>query len=266
MKKVLLYVDAENVSKADVTEQVNLTRKYLAEDEMLIGKFYGSQEQLGEMPSICYALGLEFVETSSIVASGKNVTDMKIVADCACDVYATYADVSRVVLLSSDSDFLPLCFKLISRGVNVHTPLYIKNHARKTLGDLENELINSGFSCIQLDGALFTLFPIFRSRLQAEYPDTLIKAFLDRKRRKFVRDAASVLRDEILEELSQIPIEEFGFDSVVRLAKVTAIDNHSVGLMDLFTKKFFGQSYSTNNICYRLQEVIHRVCEGGNEG
>ena len=142
--KNLVYVDAENISKEDFTQVLTEARQ-MACVGSVTGKFYGNRDVIGEMLNIGYNGGFEFIETSSIVRSRKNVTDMKITVDCITDVMdwiaqgLSVADLT-VHLVSGDCDFVPLIYKLRGLGLQVELPISVSGMEEKTLADLEAAL------------------------------------------------------------------------------------------------------------------------------
>ena len=122
MYKILVYVDAENVTfstfKPYWDEAIALNGFY-----EIIGKFYGSKDLLGGTVKQYLSLGLEYCETSALSSEcHKNLADMKLITDCLHDVLHTYnTEVAQVYLLSKDYDFLPTVYKLKSLGMDTVT-------------------------------------------------------------------------------------------------------------------------------------------------
>ena len=111
MGKILIFIDAENVSKEQVTNALHDARSLSGKEDTLIGKFYGCSNVLGEMINEYLALGLEFVETSVYSLRKKNITDMKLMVDCLFDVVEAYrGDIKAIYILSNDYDYNPLVY------------------------------------------------------------------------------------------------------------------------------------------------------------
>lgn len=142
MYKILVYVDAENVTfstfKPYWDEAIALNGFY-----EIIGKFYGSKDLLGGTVKQYLSLGLEYCETSALSSEcHKNLADMKLITDCLHDVLHTYnTEVAQVYLLSKgkliqSGDFSYLlykgqlmAFKYSGKSMNIVIPDKVGNVA-----------------------------------------------------------------------------------------------------------------------------------------
>jgi hypothetical protein len=241
MKKVLLYVDAENVSIDDVNQKVEELKNSLASDEQLVGKFYGGVNVIGGLMSTCYQLGLEYTETSSLNRGVKNLTDMKIIVDCIFDVSTTYyGEISRVCILSNDCDFTPLVLKLRSQNFAVEAPLFNFDNRERTCQDVSKKLIEQEYYPLDNSDPLKCFnnqYGPLRSVLSDDFSDDVILRYLDKKRSNFLKAAKEVCGISVL-KLNDVPSDEFCFDSV--LDAVSLDDNSLRILIRQYTSKFFG--------------------------
>lgn len=117
-----LYIDGENISKADIMSSVTDFIQSLGATDIFVGKLYGNRDVVKSSVPFCLSKGLTFVETSTISSSKKNITDMKITVDCIFDVVYTKETDFTVTLLSKDCDFLPLFYKLNEMGIRTEMP------------------------------------------------------------------------------------------------------------------------------------------------
>ena len=133
MSKILIYVDAENVSQAQVLSALSEAKDLADNDDIIIGKFYGVKETLGAIVDNYIKLGFEFIDTGIYTDNHKNTTDMKLITDCLWEVVSIYqGDIKAIYILSNDRDFNPLIAKL--KGFN-----FILNVASASIfGDLNS--------------------------------------------------------------------------------------------------------------------------------
>ena len=178
--KLLVYVDAENISLQKIKDKVTELKEEAADRGLgFHGKFYGNKEVVKSVMSTCYKLGLEFVETSSLTEHKKNVADGKLIVDCLYDVLAVYDDkVAKVAILSRDNDFISLVYKLIGMGVEVDSPLLEESEERKSLETISADLRQAGYNPIKSKEVLGPQFPVVRQALGEAYSDDLIVQFL----------------------------------------------------------------------------------------
>lgn len=141
MSKVLMYVDAENVSRNQVDLMLKKVKADHQEDDEFIGKFYGARSSLSSSIQYFLNLGFEFIETGVLSQSKKNLADMKMTVDSLFDVLKTYqGDVRTLYLLSNDSDFNPVIYKLSSLGIPVIASAFETFDEIREPGDLARYL------------------------------------------------------------------------------------------------------------------------------
>lgn len=113
MSKILMFVDAENVSREQVRNYLAEARSMLQETDTFVGKCYGSKDVLGSMISFFLENGFDFIDTAVYTQAKKNLADMKIIVDSIWDILETFrGDIKAVYILSNDCDFNPLIYKL----------------------------------------------------------------------------------------------------------------------------------------------------------
>lgn len=255
MRKTLVYVDAENVSKENFDKEIAKIRADLG-DAQLVGKFYGNRDVIGGMMSKCYSSGFEYVETASLITSRKNVADMKICVDCVCDALITYAGmVTDVYILSGDCDFIPLYYKLVGNGVSVHIPLLSSSLEEKRVADLENELSRIGYDPLLEENLLLPQHWRFRELLPEDFSEDLIFSCFERKRKKFLKSISNLFDAAQIEALQAIPISTFSFIDICLMANSRG-ESFLLTVADLYTRKFFGVSYNSKQASVKLHEVM----------
>jgi len=112
VKKVMLLIDADNVS-ADVIEQA--VQRTLAEyGAVHVRRAYGNAETALKQQALFKRLS---VRPMVNLSAGKNSTDIALAVDALDLAIAERPDV--VVLVSSDSDFAPLVIRLREKGCRV---------------------------------------------------------------------------------------------------------------------------------------------------
>lgn len=254
MSKFLLYLDAENVSAEEAQVCVSEIKANLRKDEQLIGKFYGAISELESNLPKYYSLGLEYVETSTILKNHKNVTDMKIVVDCVQDVYENFRGlVGKVCVLSHDCDFVPLYLKLYNENIEVETPLFVHEDDRVTLQDVSKSLPDLKYVPIDTMGTVFcfeNLFSFLREKLSFEFEDELIIRFLDKKKKKFLHTVSSVISDGVITEMMEMSALEFSFVSLIDREHFDTTTLQFV--VKQYVSKFFGYVYPQKD----LEDVV----------
>lgn len=257
MKKVFLYLDAENLSKEQILEHVDVIKAGVTEEEILIGKFYGSKETLHSIVRVCYSLGLDFIETSSISESTKNVADMKLTVDCLYDVIMDTNNVNSVYILTQDKDFLPLIYKLYGLGIRVFTPLlkFIDNIDDTV--SIARYLHSVGFSPRYHSDILKEPVKYALSVAGENFSNEEIIQYFQNKRQKFVNTLSCFLEIDICAKILDIQIDEFGWNTII-----SCLPNLEFKLLctvlDIYTGKFFGFKYgnSLENIVANLVKEI----------
>ena len=253
---VLVYVDAENLSAAEVEYAMKGIRHSLKEGETVTGKFYGALKCVTSVTQVCYQQGLEFVETSSMNHGGKNVTDMKLMLDCIYDVLQQRELVERVVVLTKDCDFLPLIFKLNGCGVEVELPLFDESARYCTLADVSLALKKAGYSPIS-DGtsALDNQYECVRRLLPDDFSDGLLEAYLNKKKNNFLKIVKPLVSEEVYKKARLEGGKDFSFYSIVDGVQNELLER----VIDCYTSKFYGFSFEQKKLESVSAEVRGRV-------
>lgn len=254
MNKTLVFVDAENVSEENF---VQVVADLKSSGECVRGKFYGSREHIGCLIDIGYQAGYEFIDTTSLIKGKKNVTDMKIVVDCITEVMESQ-DVTKVVIVSNDCDFIPLAYKLCGLGIVVEMPLRSNDSQDKTLADLEQELHKMQYDPRIRQDILYPQYQVVRSMLSEEFSDQLITEWITRKKRKFLKDVALLFNTQQLEDLD-MPVTEFCFVTICNMLQIKYETDIGKRLLDSFTQRCFGFRYPENVAQIKLRSI----CEKG---
>lgn len=216
-----LYIDGENLSKETIVDFVDGFVSSLDKTDTLVGKFYGAKDLVKASVPFCMLNGLRYVETSSINFSSKNVADMKITVDCIYDVteYLQNNTDFTVTLLSKDSDFLPLVFKLKELGVDVDIPLFdlttYSGHL-KTTGDLDAFLKHLGFYSKKNIDCLDNMFVSIRSLADESFSDVIIEGHIRFRIRKFISYLENTYGASYARMLDKLPIKCFSLENVIR--------------------------------------------------
>ena len=240
MEKILVYVDAENISRNVIEESLTAIRETKG-NRAVIGKFYGSKDILGPTIQFCLHQGFEYVETSSLSANKKNLADMKLLVDCMDDVLRTYVgDVSAVHILSRDSDFLPLIYKLAANGVEVNTLVVNQEtQAEYTLGTLVTKLHDVGYLPISEDRVWGAPYLDIMHLVSDEIDGSLVESYVSKRVKKLVQALGKVAEAEKTTALSQLDCRDFSFSKVVATLGAACKDE-LVDLANIYTTKMFG--------------------------
>lgn len=238
MRKILVYVDAENISVDQFNELQHLVREELNEDGIVIGKFYGSHSVLGGIVQACLQVGYEYVDTYPMCNSNKNVTDMKMTVDCIYDVVQTYsADTKVVYVASSDHDFVPLIHKLQGQKCEVRMPFLVKRSLR-TCADLSKDLVAKNFDAVARQRILDNPFSMIKECVGDEFMDDVIEAFVMKKQRKIASVVTATIGIEDGNSVLSIPPTDFSYQRLQVALDTDKISN--LELLDVYTKKMYG--------------------------
>lgn len=253
MKRVLVYVDAENISVSqflEVKEEINALQ-----DCCVVGKFYGNPKMLGDIMCECYCAGYDFVDTSGISHSTKNVTDMKIAVDCITDVMHVFVNAVDVVyIVSADHDFLPLIYKLMGRGLVIKTPFLQDVVKHKTCTDVSKFLENEGFAESVCDKVCNNLMSMYLEATKNTFPYKLITAYVEKKKAKYVKHVLSVYGDVVGSRVDMIPTDKFGFSEVLEALRLQDMPA-CVDALDDYTRKIFGISLTKADAMMQISRL-----------
>lgn len=239
--KVMIYVDAENV----IPEKLQATLKEVRQRHSatdIIGKFYGTQRNLGDVFQICLSHGLEFVDTSSITQHRKNAADIKLTADAMYDVLGPFAgEVSRVYLLSGDTDFLPLIYKLLSVGIPVDSFICTEENLSYTTKDVLAALYKVGFLPPSVQQSFDVVWFNVHQALDGSIPDDVILQFVEEKYSKFCDALQLIVDSNVLSELRSLSVREVSAKEVLVRVKGCAAAKQEL-VLRTYCQQMFGSA------------------------
>lgn len=240
MREVLVYVDAENITKEQFTE---INKKLNSDSECWVkGKVYGNAKVLGEILSECLEAGYEYVDTQAVVDTNKNVTDMKIVVDCITDVMsAPRGSIDEVYILSADHDFIPLVRKLKAQRVTVITPFLQDSESGVTCTDLNIYLKESKFDPVMQKVLLRAPFELFRSVAPQQFSDAIVDRYVSSKKYKFRKELMKNGMQDLADGVDCLDTEDFSFQRLTEQCNVVDLEK-KVSVFDMYTRKMFGIS------------------------
>lgn len=247
--KELIYVDAENVSRSVVIDEIKKIKNSCRHDDEVVGKFYGAQGTVATSIKPYLSEGMEYVETSSIAANRKNIVDMKISVDCVLDVFVQFRnEVRDVWIFTSDYDFIPLIYKLAITDVTVHVPFFNADMLPKTVGDIENALIDSCYRPMCSEAWMLPQYGAIIDELGAGVWEHAVRKYCTKKQRRFLEELSDIITDRELSKLHVLDITEFSIISIFKTLDISADDARAVNIVNLYTRKFFGRSFSSRKI------------------
>lgn len=252
MKKVLIYVDGENVSEQQFE---NFNNSFTVDDnERVIGKLYGDHLHIGSVMEKCIASGYDYVDTHMLATTSKNVADMKIVVDCMDDVHNIFRDdVSRIIILSSDHDFIPLMLKMINTNHKIELPLLHSIPIRVTIKDLNLNLRNVGFTR-SIKGKLFdSVFNSIRDVCDNVFSDSLLEEYIALKRNNFLRDWTLQIDSDDFDKIMKISPKDF---SLLMVMQVLNLNKMNEKFVNDYTCKIFGSCLCKKNLTSKEIELI----------
>ncbi len=253
MKRVLVYVDAENISVSqflEVKEEINSLQNCC-----VVGKFYGNSTMLGDIMRECYCAGYDFVETAGISHSTKNVTDMKIAVDCIADVMHVFCGAVDVVyIVSADHDFLPLIYKLMGQGLEIKTPFLYDVMKQKTCTDVSKFLERNGFTESVCDKVCNNLMDVYLKATKNSFPYKLIVDYVERKKAKYTKYVLDMYGDVVGSRVNIIPVEEFSFATALGALQLHSMPER-VDALDEYTRKMFGISLTKADAIEQLSQL-----------
>lgn len=261
MKKILVYIDAENITCEEYVTQVRMIKSNLDKEICVIGKVYGNQEVISkELLSLCLLDGFDFIDTAAIVTSRKNVADMKIVVDCIFDsCVCFYGEVAHVFIISKDCDFVPLMQKLSGIGISIELPLYVESNvvANKSIEDVIAE--NNWDPMVELD-ALIDPFNAILSIVGDSRRKELL-SYLGKKKRRIANEISIIYGANYASNVTNVEETEFCLRHVFRELGVAKYDmsDGAVQLLNMYTSKMFGFLYPKNVAKSKLAEFYRNI-------
>lgn len=256
MQKVLVYVDAENISYAECKQELQNLYGVRQEGFCVIGKVYGNSGVLSaDLLQTCFEYGLDYVDTGKITNSHKNVADMKIVTDCAFDAMIGYAEgVSAVYVLTKDNDFLPLVQKLRSLQIEVFLPLYVAPTVEE-LPCIESVLVESNWNPRVQMGALSHPYNDVLRVVGCER-EREVSLYFRRKISRLATAMADTVGTDQVAQLMTIPVEKFSLGDVMQSAGITKQDfsEEAVCVLNTYMARMFGFAYTRTDALKKLKE------------
>ena len=250
MDNILVYVDAENISKAQFEE---VQEKLNSEENLVLGKVYGGNKVLGDILQACLCAGYEYVDTQAVTNTNKNVTDMKIVVDCMSDVMgAPMGTYSAIWVLSADHDFLPLVYKLSGRRIKVITPFLDQSEKPKTVAEVNTYLHDMGFDPMAQKEIMKDPLLLFRSILPEQFTDKLIDSYVVSKKRKVVKKLYERDMPDVAAKVSQM--EKFTPQEVINTVVGGGLEVQ-LKVLEAYTTGMFGISLHRNEMIKQLSAV-----------
>lgn len=252
--KHLVYVDAENLNSQQISEAMNEVRACSGSD-MVVTKFYGTRDVLNSVFTTCMNLGMEFVDTSGLVKNQKNVTDMKISVDAITDVTLLYTSVSAVTVMSQDCDFAPLVYKLMGLDVKVYTPFLNFESKECVVTDVSSLLRAKGFYAIERVDVFEPLYGVMEELTCNESTRVDVAGYFGKKRSKFMREAALIMPQDVLNQVAQLSDKDFSFSKIVTFSRGRVAWPVVRTLATIYTRKMFGFSFTSDMLDCRLQPM-----------
>ena len=239
--KVLMYVDAENVTESQLKESLMKFNGFRESNEVR-GKFYGDRNFMGPIFDLCISSGLEFIDTTVLSVKTKNLADMKIVVDVMDDCIELYkGQVSHVLLVSNDVDFLPLVYKLTSYGITVDSFLCNNANIAFSNKDITKLLHTAGFYPVKDEQYFKVIFMYIRELLDDNVPDDVLRTYVEDKYNKFISSMHVALDTDIILRLSEIRKEELCAREV--LSKLSGFDEQTqVEILKVYFQQLFGSA------------------------
>lgn len=249
----LIYVDAENVSFPDFKRYFDTNFKGVS----VTGKVYGNNEILGEAVIDYLRIGFEYVNTALLSSSSKNVADMKILTDCAFDVFQlTSTGNTTVTLVTKDCDFLPLVYRLTSIGVPVSVPMIGKDKLMTVpRSAVTKALEEKNYNPMSSDAWLLPQLPIVENLLRNDFNYSTIAHFCNRKRSRFIRAVAN--NNSLLAmKLDEISEESFSMNAVYEiLIKEHCSKDEIVEYVAMYTNKYFGKAFKPKELPVKIAAI-----------
>lgn len=253
MTNYLVYVDAENVS-------FSMFKNYYDEHlrgNKISGKVYGNSEILGESTQDYLRVGFEYVDTSHLSDSSKNVADMKIVTDCAFDVLQVFSGMQvHVVLLTKDCDFLPLVYKLMANGVVVDVPMLGKDKTMIVpMSTVTTALEEHEYDPMSSDDWILPQVSFIDNLLNGEISYEFIVRYCTRKKNRFIK-SVSVRNAVLALKLDSIEISNFSAITVYQAMRRSNIDfENMMFFINMYTNKFFGKAFKPADLKRQIRKL-----------
>lgn len=254
MSKILLYVDAENVSFERASQFFAEAHATADAKDVVIGKCYGRKEHLGSAVRDYVELGFEYVDSSVFTELTKNITDMKLITDCVYDVFGLYkGDIKAIYILSDDCDFNPLINKLRSVKFDLNAPTMSINEKLNNSQMLTRALRIRKFYPLDSSIIYSNLFDdIKHALLGLDYEERLIERYLGIRIKKLYNYLSQNF-DVESPKLTTEYIRAFNFRVFYEDVANSNFDLEK--LITLFTTKMFGETLKSSDILIAMREI-----------
>lgn len=254
MGDVLIYVDAENVSKKQVLSALEEAKSSLQPGDYIRGKFYGQKESIQSLVEFYMDLGFEFVDTSIFAHNMKNVTDMKIVVDSVFDICMQYRNsIKSVYILSNDTDFNPLIYKLKSLQAPLKASIFDEIGELTSVEDLLKLLQVKRYLPITKDNAFSVLYESITEVTADKFlDDSLIITFLRERIDKLFFVTKQQL-GVVLPSASYDDLKSFSFDKYWHALKKYSVCDVRTAL-DIYLGQIFGNLIKSRDAVNILKE------------
>jgi hypothetical protein len=255
MSTILIFIDAENMSKSQALKAYEEAKRMSSPEDIILGKFYGVKENLGDLVQFYLSLGFEFVDTSIYAEQKKNLTDMKIITDTVFDIVNVFPnELKAVFILSNDCDFNPLICKLKAYNTQVIGASSFLFGSIDSVDALASYLKIQRFtpaSVHTINNVLYdSIVDLTRDML---LDDTLIIKFLRTRINKLASATLAKYR-YAMRELSDDEIRQFSFASYNNLLEQAGYCNVEENLK-LFTNKMFGSTLDKNGVAQVVMKI-----------
>lgn len=235
----LVYIDAENLSYDTVKQKVSDIKQ---SNSRIYGKVYGSKESVRNSIQYCLLEGFEFVETSILSPTKKNLADTKIIVDCMYDVLVLASNnVKKVYMISNDNDFLPLIYTLRKMNIEVETSLIKRNEDIQVVGtkELNRELRNANFYSNKNLDVYGCMYDNIINVVGDVYSDDVICEHISVKTNKFILKMADLYGKDIMDQLEKLDRHYWSFKSVMGVLKISD-ETEIYKIADIYTRKIYG--------------------------
>ena len=248
MSKILMFVDAENVSREQVRNYLADARSMLQETDTFVGKCYGSKDVLGSMISFFLENGFDFIDTAVYTQAKKNLADMKIIVDSIWDILETFrGDIKAVYILSNDCDFNPLIYKLKTLDIVVKAASFDSFGEINSVNGLLRLLTVKKFLPIKKEFVTQCVYEAVSDAVKEERVDKAVILALVRERYTILQKAVKVKYGFPMDNLSEKQLKCFSFWDFNRFLTQRGVTS-SADLLKLFLTKVYGSTINDREI------------------
>lgn len=246
--KILMFVDAENVSREQVKNYLAEARSMLQETDTFVGKCYGSKDVLGSMISFFLENGFDFIDTAVYAQAKKNLADMKIIVDSIWDILETFrGDIKAVYILSNDCDFNPLIYKLKSLDIVIKAASFDSFGEINSVNGLLRLLTVKKFLPIKKEFVTQSVYEAVSDAVKEERVDKTVILALVRDRYTILQKAVKAKYGFPMDNLSEKQLKCFSFWDFNRFLTQRGVTS-SADLLKLFLTKVYGSTINDREI------------------